>query len=46
LNIGDRVIDDDDDVDVDVVDDVIDGFNKHRDTDDDVDAPKFDAART
>jgi len=45
LNIGDRVIDDVV-VDVDVVDDVIDGFNEYRDTADDVDAPKFDAART
>jgi hypothetical protein len=44
LDIGDRVIDD---VVVDVVDDdVIDGFNEYRDTADDVDAPKFDAART
>jgi len=44
LNIGDRVIDV---VVVDVVDDdVIDGFNEYRDTADDVDAPKFDAART
>ena len=44
MDIGDRVIDD---VVVDVVDDdVIDGFNEYRDTADDVDAPKFDAART